>query len=96
MNLKFFFQFNPNLLKCVNRLIIKLNENIDTEINVSDYFKRFTMDTIWNCAFGLDINAQNENSMYLEKSERVFRDAANFNLPMYLGGWLNFFLIRIL
>ena len=32
------------------------------------------MDTIWNCAFGLDINLQvDRNNEYLTKSEAVFK-----------------------
>jgi hypothetical protein len=48
------------------------------------------MDTIWNCAFGLDIDLQNDpNNPYLEKSEAVFRNSINFTKPMYLGSNLN-------
>ena len=44
------------------------------------------MDTIWNCAFGVDMDLQNNpNNPYLEKSERVFTNMANFTLPMHLG-----------
>jgi hypothetical protein len=44
------------------------------------------MDTIWNCAFGLDIDLQNNpDNQYLQKSEKVFTNAAQFTLPMYIG-----------
>jgi hypothetical protein len=47
------------------------------------------MDTIWNCAFGLDIDIQNnpEND-YFNKAEQVFSDTVNLNLLSYIGGRL--------
>ncbi|CAF1489845.1 unnamed protein product [Adineta steineri] len=37
------------------------------------YFKRFTMDTIWSCGFGLDTDMQNNvNDPYLANSEKMF------------------------
>jgi hypothetical protein len=44
------------------------------------------MDTIWNCAFGIDTDTQNElNNQYYEKSEKVFRNSVDFTMPLYLG-----------
>ncbi len=44
------------------------------------------MDTIWNCAFGLDIDVQNQpNNDYFTKCEQVFSNSWKFNFPMYLG-----------
>ena len=49
------------------------------------------MDTIWNCAFGVDIDLQNNtNNEYLAKSEAVFRAAVTLNLPMYIGSNISF------
>ena len=40
--------------------------------SIFSYLKRFTMDTIWNCAFGLDIDLQNDrNNEYFKNSEAV-------------------------
>lgn len=51
------------------------NLNINNILNLS-YLKRFTMDTIWNCAFGLDIDLQNNpNNEYLKNSEKTFSNA---------------------
>ncbi|CAF1405308.1 unnamed protein product, partial [Rotaria sordida] len=37
------------------------------------FLKRFTMDTIWSCGFGLDTDMQNNpNDRYLIQSQRVF------------------------
>ena len=36
------------------------------------------MDTIWNCAFGLDIDLQNDiDNLYLYHSDRVFVEFGN-------------------
>ena len=38
------------------------------------FFKRFTMDTIWSCGFGLDTNVQNDvNNPYLLYCQRHFK-----------------------
>ena len=67
-------------------MIDVLNKDGDKEINVSEYFKRFTMDSIWNCAFGVDINMQYEkDNLYFQKCEEVFRFSSNLILPQYLG-----------
>ena len=67
-------EMGPLFTKCLDRLIEKMNkdENLG-EVNFHLYLKRFTMDTIWNCAFGLDIDLQNDmDNIYYEKSESVF------------------------
>lgn len=49
---------------------------------------RFTMDSIWNCAFGLDINCQYDDSKYVSfyhKSRGVFKDLAEYTFPMYVA-----------
>ena len=45
------------------------------------------MDTIWNCAFGLDINLQFDKSKeeYFEKCEALFDSAVNKNFIIYFG-----------
>ncbi|CAF3598019.1 unnamed protein product [Rotaria sp. Silwood1] len=41
--------------------------------DIYTFLKRFTMDTIWSCGFGLDIDMQNNpNDSYLIQSQRVF------------------------
>ena len=45
------------------------------------------MDTIWNCAFGLDIDLQNNpNSPYLTKCEQFMKELATYTLLNYIGG----------
>jgi len=80
-------EMGPLMIKCVDRLVTKMNndENIG-EVNFHMYLKRFTMDTIWNCAFGLDIDLQNDlDNIYFKKSEAIFSNLVNFN-PLF---WLS-------
>lgn len=64
---------------------------------MSEYFKRFTMDSIWNCAFGVDINVQFEKENdYFYKCEEVFKLSAYLNLPQYLGVYFHEFKTLIL
>ena len=54
-------------------------------INVNIHIKRFTMDTIWNCAFGIDIDLQKKtNNLYFDKCEAHFRIASEFPFVMHL------------
>ncbi len=44
------------------------------------------MDTIWNCAFGIDIDIQNNpDNEYFTKCENVFSNAENLDFFSYLG-----------
>jgi cytochrome P450 len=80
-------ELNPLMLKCSDRLVSKFDSLIDKEINVAELYKRFTMDAIWNCAFGVDINSQYDlDNPYFFKAEKVFRNSADFTWLMYLGG----------
>nr|UOU03262.1 cytochrome P450 3045C9 [Brachionus rubens] len=78
------------LVTCADRLIDVLNKDGDTELNVSEYFKRFTMDSIWNCAFGVDINMQYEKeNEYFTKCEEIFKSTSNLNFPQLIGVYLH-------
>nr|AHL88987.1 cytochrome p450 3045C4 [Brachionus koreanus] len=80
-------ELGPILVNCADRLIDVLNKDgNDAEINVSEYFKRFTMDSIWNCAFGVDINMQYEKeNLYFKKCEDIFLRTLDLSLAEYLG-----------
>ena len=41
-------ELNPLMEKCLDKLIQRINENLDQEINIMNLFKKFTMDTIWS------------------------------------------------
>jgi hypothetical protein len=58
----------------VDRLIALLDDKVETNINITNFLKRMTMDAIWNCAFGLDADIQNDlQNEYFSKSEAAFR-----------------------
>ena len=45
------------------------------------------MDTIWNCAFGADIDIQRKKeNEYFDKCEAVFNATIKLRLIHYLGG----------
>lgn len=90
-------ELGPLLVTCADRLVDCLTKEEQKEINISDYFKRFTMDSIWNCAFGVDINMQYEKeNEYFNKCETVFRNSASFTLPLYLGVYFHEFKEQVL
>lgn len=79
-------EMGPLIVKCVDRLLIKLDTDSEKEINFAQYLKRFTMDTIWNCAYGLDIDMQNDsNNRYFKNCENLFAMLSKFNLPIFLS-----------
>ena len=50
------------------------------------FYKRFTMDTIWNCAFGIDIDIQNNpENEYFTKCEKVFSNTEQQNIFTFLA-----------
>nr|QVK45581.1 cytochrome P450 [Brachionus paranguensis] len=65
----------PVMAKCTQRFIHILDKNLDKEIIISDFLNRYTMDTIWNSATGMDINCQADlNNEYMQKALDVFKD----------------------
>ena len=53
-------ELGPLVVKCTDRLTKCVGSASESkEIDVMNYFKLFTLDTIWNCAFGVDIDVQN-------------------------------------
>nr|UOU03265.1 cytochrome P450 3045C6-3 [Brachionus rubens] len=84
-------ELGPLIDTCADRLIDRLNKADNTEIAVSDFYKRFTMDSIWNCAFGVDTNIQYEKeNEYFTKCESIFRNL-DITLPGYLGAYFHEF-----
>jgi len=68
-------ELNPLLLTCVDRMIEILSKKSSTDVNVTETMKKFTMDSIWQCAFGIDADTQNKtNDPYFEKSEKVLKE----------------------
>ncbi|CAF1346256.1 unnamed protein product, partial [Rotaria sordida] len=68
-------QMSPLIHRSINMLMTKMAEQCDRNepFDIYAYFKRFTMDTIWSCGFGLDTDMQNNvNDPYLLHSQRFF------------------------
>lgn len=54
------------------------------EVNIYKLLQKFSMDTIWNYAFGLDIDIQRNESEYYPRSEGVFRNAETLNIFSFI------------
>ncbi|CAF2789790.1 unnamed protein product [Rotaria sp. Silwood2] len=67
-------QMSPLINHSVDILMEKMAEQhqCGQSFDIFVFFKRFTMDTIWSCGFGLDTNMQHDlNNQYLLYSQRV-------------------------
>ncbi|CAF1054545.1 unnamed protein product, partial [Brachionus calyciflorus] len=87
----------PLLIKCTDRLNKILDNEQEKELEIGEFFKRFTMDSIWNCAFGVDTDIQNEpENEYNIRSEAIFCFIGNPNpmnfITIYIPEFQNFFL----
>nr|QUF59379.1 cytochrome p450 CYP3045C2 [Brachionus angularis] len=90
-------ELGPLLIKCSDRLLDVFDKEKERDINVADYFKKFTMDSIWNCAFGIDIDLQNDSKNdYFDRCESVFRQTSDLTLYAYLGVYFHEFKENIL
>ncbi|CAF3078543.1 unnamed protein product [Rotaria sp. Silwood2] len=68
---------SPLINHSIDALMKKLNEQyqLGEPFDIYVFLKRFTMDTIWSCGFGLDTDMQNNpNDPYLIQSQRVFSE----------------------
>ena len=55
------------------KFLLKIKWNLNVYI-IKSFLKRYTMDTIWNCAYGIDINSQDEpENKYFHAAEKVNR-----------------------
>jgi cytochrome P450 len=69
-------QMSPLVHRSIEILMTKMAEQCNKKepFDIYAYFKRFTMDTIWSCGFGLDTDMQNNiNDPYLINSQQHFR-----------------------
>ena len=83
-------ELGPLLVQCADRLVDVLETDNVKELNISDYFKRFTMDSIWNCAFGVDQDIQhNKDNEYFKRCEKIFRNTDQLRVIDYIGSKLN-------
>jgi cytochrome P450 len=75
----------PLMQMCSDRFLNLIEANGEQEINIAEYFDRLTMDTIWNCGFGVDIDTQNNpNNPFLVKAVEHFKQRALFTLSFKL------------
>ena len=68
-------QMSPLIHHSIEMLMTKLAEQCSRgePFDIYTYFKRFTMETIWSCGFGLDTDMQNNvNNPYLVQSQAMF------------------------
>ena len=68
-------QMSPLIHRSVEILMQKLAEQCrrGEPFDIYTFYKRFTMDTIWSCGFGLDTDMQNNvDDPYLFNSQQIF------------------------
>jgi cytochrome P450 len=68
-------QMSPLIHRSIEILMTKMNDQCHSgePFDIYAYFKRFTMDTIWSCGFGLDTDMQNNiDDPYLINSQQIF------------------------
>lgn len=84
--------FTPSKLKqltemvnmCSERLTLFIESNLEKEINLNEKFNNFAMDVVWNTAFGMDIDCQNnKTNKYIIKSQAFFTSVNKLN-PLIL------------
>jgi thromboxane-A synthase len=71
-------QMTPLIHHSIDVFMTKMSEEHKNNqpFDIYSYFKRFTMDTIWSCGFGLDTDMQNNiDNTYLVHSQEVFSEA---------------------
>jgi hypothetical protein len=69
----------PALRICSDRLVNLIEKNIDNEIDFSDHIGRMTMDAVFNCLFGVDVDVQSDpSSMYLTRTRAGVQDGTEF------------------
>jgi cytochrome P450 len=81
-------QMTPLIHRSIGMLMKKMSEehNKDQPFDIYAYFKRFTMDTIWSCGFGLDTDMQNNiDDPYLVYSQQMFGEKVNVRIMVLLA-----------
>jgi cytochrome P450 len=72
---------SPLIHQSIDVLMEKLSDEYKKgqPFDIYAYFKRFTMDTIWSCGFGVDADMQNNiNDPYLIHSQDFFKPRLRF------------------
>jgi thromboxane-A synthase len=85
-------QMTPLIHRSIDMLMKKMAEEHkkNEPFDIYAYFKRFTMDTIWSCGFGVDTDMQNNiNDPYLIHSQQMFGEQVNVRLIVLLALFIN-------
>lgn len=81
-------QMTPLIHRSVDVFMTKMAEESakNQPFDIYSYFKRFTMDTIWSCAFGLDTDMQNNSDdLYLVNSQLLFDEVNSLKVLVLLS-----------
>jgi len=81
-------QMTPLVHRSIDMFMKKMSEeqNNGQPFDIYAYFKRFTMETIWSCAFGVDTDMQNNiNDPYLICSQTIFDAQKGIKVLMILS-----------
>lgn len=76
------------MITCTDRLINVLAQKTESEFNVCQTLKRYSLDVIWNCGFGVDIDVQQSDKGigYYSKCEEFFKNHEAINIFSFIGG----------
>ena len=81
-------QMVPLVHRTLGELMHKMAEASESgePFDIYAYYKRFTMDSIWSCGFGLDTDMQNNiHDPYLVYSQQMFGEKVNLRLIVLAG-----------
>jgi len=87
-------QMTPLIHRCIDIFMSKIAEQCQAgqPFDIYTYYKRFTMDTIWSCAFSLDTDMQNDpQNPYLVDSQQIFEFANKMKVLLFLSLFVNEF-----
>lgn len=85
-------QMTPLIHRCINVFMSKIDDECQKgqSFDIYNYYKRFTMDTIWSCAFSLDTDMQNDpHNPYLVHSQQLFEFANQMKILLFLSLFVN-------
>jgi cytochrome P450 len=81
-------QMTPLIHHSIDVFMTKMAEQSEKNqpFDIYTYFKRFTMDTIWSCAFGIDTDMQNKiDNPYLVHSQQIFDEINSLKILVLLS-----------
>ena len=87
-------QMAPLVHRATIRLLNKMaeEEQHNQPFDIYTYFKRYTMESIWSCGFGIDTDMQNNsNDRYLVQSQRVLKEENGVRLLVLLSLFMSEF-----